>query len=153
MQMRPRAGTTTIALSLAVSAALLAACGPADDEGAVGVDPPEEAVDDDIDEQGEADVGDEDGERSDSREVTMATADAAERLDVAEEQVELVTFEMVTWPDGAMGCPEPERMYTQALVEGYRIVVAAQGTELTYHGATGDDPFLCEDPQAPVSDS
>lgn len=66
------------------------------------------------------------------------------------DDVVVTTTELVTWPDGALGCPEPGMMYTQALVEGYRIVVEVDGEEHTYHGATGDEPRRCEDPQPPV---
>lgn len=90
---------------------------------------------------------------SDSRELTLAIADAAERTGLAEDDIELEELSMVTWPDGAIGCPQPDVMYTQALVDGYRIVLDAGGTQLVYHGAIGEDPFLCEDPQEPVPEA
>jgi SAM-dependent methyltransferase len=31
--------------------------------------------------------------------------------------VTVVTVERVTWPDGSLGCPDPDQMYTMALVE------------------------------------
>jgi predicted small lipoprotein YifL len=143
---------------LATAAALslvLAACGqedplleqpPIDD---VGGDDPAEEPDPDGDDL-PSDAPTEDAASSDSREITLATADAAERTGVAEDEVTFVSFEMVTWPDGSLGCPEPDTMYTQALVEGYRIVLEADGTPLTYHGALGDDPFYCAEPDEPV---
>lgn len=88
---------------------------------------------------------------SDSREITIATADAAERAGVAEEDVTFISMEFVTWSDGALGCPEPDRTYTQALVDGYRIVLEAGGERYVYHGAVGDDPFHCADPEEPAS--
>jgi hypothetical protein len=39
----------------------------------------------------------------------------------------VVSVEDVMWPDGALGCPEPGRMYTQALVPGQRVRIAAPG--------------------------
>jgi hypothetical protein len=60
-------------------------------------------------------------------------ADAARRFGVAENAVVLVREERVTWPDGALGCPEPGRLYTQALVPGYRIVAKSGDRELLYH--------------------
>ena len=86
----------------------------------------------------------------DQPEVATAVSDAAERTGTDPADIEVVAFEQVTWPDGALGCPEPEQMYTQALVEGYRVLLQVDGTELTYHGAEGDEPFLCEDPQPPL---
>jgi hypothetical protein len=68
-----------------------------------------------------------------------------------EGELEVVTVERVTWPDGALGCPQPGGMYTQALVEGYRVVLRAGDEELHFHGQEGQPPFLCEDPQEPVA--
>jgi hypothetical protein len=58
-------------------------------------------------------------------------ADAQQRAPGA--PVRIVSSEAVTWPDGSLGCPEPGRMYTQALVKGHRIRVEAGGTLLDYH--------------------
>jgi hypothetical protein len=46
-----------------------------------------------------------------------------------------VTVEPVTWPDGSLGCPDPGMMYTQALVEGYRVTLLAG--DLTYDYRVG----------------
>ncbi|HEY6087736.1 MAG TPA: hypothetical protein VIV84_08355 [Burkholderiaceae bacterium] len=55
-------------------------------------------------------------------------ADAARRAGLAQERLRVETVEAVTWPDGALGCPQPDRAYTQALVPGWRVVIAAPGT-------------------------
>ena len=169
--MRP--GTFRLATVLAVVAVVVAvACGtdpngleptppddapgasdPDDDEPAdpgedISREPREE---DDVDDA--APRPDDDITISDSREVALAIADAEERTDVAAGDIEVVEFALVTWPDGAIGCPEPGVVYTQALVDGYRIVLDADGTQLTYHGATGADPFLCQSPADPVQPS
>ena len=39
------------------------------------------------------------------------------------ESYEIIHAEFVTWSDGSLGCPQPSVMYTQALVDGYWIVV------------------------------
>ena len=51
--------------------------------------------------------------------VAAAIADFAlrNRLDPAD--VALRRLQAVTWPDGALGCPQPGSMVTQALVDGY----------------------------------
>jgi hypothetical protein len=68
-----------------------------------------------------------------------------------DQDLEVVTIEDVTWSDGALGCPQPGEMYTQALVDGYRVILRTQdGERLHVHGAEGQPPFLCEDPQEPV---
>jgi hypothetical protein len=60
-------------------------------------------------------------------------ADAAKRFKVAASAVVLTRAEQVTWPNGALGCPEPGMMYTQALVPGFRVVAKTSGGELLYH--------------------
>jgi hypothetical protein len=60
-------------------------------------------------------------------------ADAARRFNVAESSVVLTRAERVSWPDSSLGCPEPGRMYTQALVPGYRLVAKSAGAERVYH--------------------
>ncbi len=68
------------------------------------------------------------------REVRRAVvADAAKRFNVAESAVVLTRAEQVTWPDGSLGCPQPGRMYTQLLVEGFRVAAKTTAGELTYH--------------------
>lgn len=81
--------------------------------------------------------------------VTAAVSDLAERLDVPPGAVTVVLREDVTWNDGALGCPEPGRSYTQALVEGYRVVLTVDGRRFAYHGADGHPPRLCAQGAAP----
>lgn len=75
--------------------------------------------------------------------VRSARADLAARLDVPEQRVEVLDQRWVTWPDGAMGCPEPGMMYTQALVPGVWIRLSVDGDEHVYHGRRGAEPFHC----------
>jgi len=156
----PRALLTALLLT---SALLLTACGGAEetdsDPGDTTAPRPDEDDDtsdggtDEAPEEtdGDGDASDGGPEASDSREVTLAVADAAERTGMAEDDIDVEEVSMVTWSDGALGCPEPDMTYTQALVEGYRIVLDAGGQQLVYHGEIGQDPFLCEDPQEPAS--
>ncbi|AYY14560.1 hypothetical protein EF847_19530 [Actinobacteria bacterium YIM 96077] len=50
-------------------------------------------------------------------------ADAAGRSDA--DEVEVIRARAVQWSDGSLGCPEPGKMYTQALVDGYQVEVRA----------------------------
>jgi hypothetical protein len=70
---------------------------------------------------------------------------------VDRDAITLVAAEPVVWPDGSIGCPEPGMMYTQALVEGYRIVLGVDGEEVVYHGAGNEPPFRCDAPAEPAS--
>jgi hypothetical protein len=79
-------------------------------------------------------------------------ADAAKRFKVAESAVVLTRAEQVTWPSGALGCPEPGTMYTQALVPGFRVVARTLEGELLYHTDTLGNTRSCavhEGPQPP----
>lgn len=44
----------------------------------------------------------------------------------------VVSAQAMTWNDGAWGCPEEGMMYTQALVEGFQVVVEVNGEEFDY---------------------
>jgi hypothetical protein len=75
--------------------------------------------------------------------VESATADLAQRLGVEPAAIVLVNFRQVTWPDGSLGCPEPGKFYTEALVEGYQIALLHEDRLFDYHGASDGAPFLC----------
>ena len=51
--------------------------------------------------------------------------DAARRIGVEPALLRVARIEAVTWPDGALGCPQPGRLYPQALVPGWRIRIEA----------------------------
>lgn len=59
-------------------------------------------------------------------------ADAATQAGVQPADVAVVSAKAVQWSDGSLGCPQPGMMYTQALVEGYQIIVRAGDRELDY---------------------
>ncbi|WP_292865412.1 hypothetical protein [Microbacterium sp.] len=55
----------------------------------------------------------------------------------------LVSAEAVTFSDSSLGCASPGQSYTQALVEGLRVVVTAGGQTYDYRFGSGDAPKLC----------
>jgi hypothetical protein len=75
--------------------------------------------------------------------VEAAITDAATRSGVGRDGIRLISAEAVTWGDGALGCPEPGMMYTQALVPGYRVRLEAGGRVLDYHSSLRGPPNLC----------
>jgi hypothetical protein len=75
--------------------------------------------------------------------VQAALADASRRTGLAVEALQLHSAEAVTWRDGALGCPQPGRAYTQALVPGYRVRIRAQGQLLHYHAGSRGAVLLC----------
>ena len=88
--------------------------------------------------------------------IQAALADAARRAKAdAAAAPTLVHAEKVTWPDGSLGCPMPGRVYTMALVPGYRIRIQSGAAQLDYHAAERGSPFLCPPGRAtdPVPDT
>ena len=71
-------------------------------------------------------------------------AAAAERTATEPDAVEVVQAEAVTWSDGSLGCPEPGMFYTQALVDGYHVILRAGTEELDYRVSAGGGFRLCE---------
>ena len=49
-----------------------------------------------------------------------------------------------TWNDGSLGCPQPGELYTQALVEGFQVVLEVDGERFDYRVGGGTDVRLCE---------
>ena len=80
---------------------------------------------------------------------TPAALEAAVRADAArfwgrsDPSALQVSVEGFTWSDGALGCPRPGLMYTQALVPGYRLVVRDGAREAVYHASQRGQWILC----------
>lgn len=73
-------------------------------------------------------------------------ADLAERTGADAADVEVVRAEQAIWNDGSLGCPQPGMMYTQALVDGYWVVLEYAGQSYDYR-VNGRGYFaLCESP-------
>ncbi|MGI9665868.1 MAG: hypothetical protein ACR2N2_02045 [Acidimicrobiia bacterium] len=81
-----------------------------------------------------------------SGEVEAALADLRSRLG-DNRLIEIVVAHELTWPNGALGCPEPDVLYTEALIDGYRIELSDGTNTYGYHGAAGERPFFCENPR------
>lgn len=82
--------------------------------------------------------------------VQAAIADLAAGAGRSPDAITVGRVEEVTWRDGSIGCPEPGRSYTQALVPGYRIELVLDGATVWYHGARDGAPFRCDTPSDPV---
>lgn len=66
-----------------------------------------------------------------------AVADLAARLSVDADAISVASVEAVSWPNGALGLPEPGMMYTQAIVPGHRVMLNALGRTFEYHLGQG----------------
>jgi hypothetical protein len=64
---------------------------------------------------------------------------------MADADIEVVEVHRTTWRDGSLGCPEPGSVYTQALVDGWRVLVKVGSSEYDYRfGSDPSSPTLCE---------
>ena len=70
--------------------------------------------------------------------------DLATRLDAGDANITVIIAEAVTWNDGSLGCPQPGRLYTQAIVPGYRVVLELAGQRYTYHADAGGYFMPCD---------
>jgi hypothetical protein len=69
--------------------------------------------------------------------VQAAVQDLAARTETDVANIVLVGYAEVTWPDGSLGCPQPGRVYSQAVVPGQQLVLTvADGADVA---ATGPD--------------
>ena len=74
-----------------------------------------------------------DGSSGSSTAVRNAIDDLAAQLKLAPDKIQVVSVEEVDWPDTSMGCPQPGMFYAQVIMQGYRIVLAAEGKQVEYH--------------------
>jgi hypothetical protein len=62
---------------------------------------------------------------------------------VGRDQIAIERAQSVVWSDGSLGCPEPGMMYTQALVNGYWVVIEAGGQKYDFRVGSGGSFRLC----------
>jgi hypothetical protein len=70
-------------------------------------------------------------------------AEAAKLAKVPREKLVIVRAESVVWNNGSLGCPEPGMMYTEALVNGYWVVIDAGGKTYDFRVGGGGSFRLC----------
>lgn len=72
-----------------------------------------------------------------------AVADAARRTGLDPSSIKVAAAEAVTWRNGALGCPQPGMLYSDALVPGFRVRIQAGERQLDYHASSGGAMLLC----------
>jgi hypothetical protein len=78
--------------------------------------------------------------------IAALVADLAKQTGVDPVQITLVSAEPVTWRDGSLGCPKPGMMYPQMLIDGFRVVFAAEGKQYAFHGDSRGNFSYCANP-------
>jgi hypothetical protein len=72
--------------------------------------------------------------------------DLSARLKLDPSAIRVTSVEPTEW-GGALGCPAPERVYTLALMPGYRLTLEAEGQQYVYHTDRSDRFVLCREGQ------
>lgn len=83
--------------------------------------------------------------------IEAAKALAVQVQGADESSIEVSAAERVTWSDGSLGCPEEGMVYTQALVDGYWIVLSTSVGSLDYRSDLSGRLRLCRDGEPPFS--
>ena len=74
--------------------------------------------------------------------VDRSRQDAARRLEVDEDALQLVSVLALVWPDASLGCPKTNADYPEQETPGYRIVFRTQETSAIYH-TNAQDILFC----------
>jgi hypothetical protein len=77
--------------------------------------------------------------------------DLTVRSGVALEKISVIQAQEIIWNDGSLGCPQPGAMYTQALVNGYWVILEVGNQKYDYRATKTGYFFLCEGGQPPIS--
>jgi hypothetical protein len=74
-----------------------------------------------------------------------AVSALSETLSLPTDQITIFSTEAVTWPNGCLGVQGVGVMCTQALVEGFRIILEAEGKQYEFHiNETGSQVVLAD---------
>jgi hypothetical protein len=77
------------------------------------------------------------------------TEDLAGRLQVDPAGIVVLQDQAFFWPDGSLGCPQPDQEYTQQPVDGYWVILEVGGEQFDYRATDEGVFFLCENPGPP----
>jgi len=78
-----------------------------------------------------------------NQQIEFSKNDLSQRLSIDPASVAVSSSRFVNWRSGALGCPKPGLMYTQALVPGASIFLQAGNQIYAYHAKPGGQPFYC----------
>lgn len=85
--------------------------------------------------------------------------DLAVQLNISTEGISVISVESIVWPNAALGCPLPGKVYAEGTVSGFRIRLEAKNKEYSYHTdntgqfvlCANQDPDLQDLPSFPVT--
>ena len=78
--------------------------------------------------------------------VSAVRQDLAQRSGATLDSIRLVSARAMRWNDGSMGCPQPGQSYMQVILDGFQVILEAQGRSYDYRTDTRGGLVLCENP-------
>ena len=78
--------------------------------------------------------------------LSAVRSDVAARSGLAADAIRLVSARAMRWNDGSMGCPQPGQSYMQVILDGFQVILEAQGRSYDYRTDTRGGLVLCENP-------
>jgi hypothetical protein len=92
------------------------------------------------------------GEEGLQKKITqLVIKDLATRLGIDVEGIHVISTKAIVWPNAALGCPSPGKVYAQGKVSGYQIRLGTGDTEYVYNTDQSGQFILCPqfDPDNP----
>ncbi|MCZ2110526.1 MAG: hypothetical protein LC118_13325 [Dehalococcoidia bacterium] len=77
--------------------------------------------------------------------------DMAKRGNGTIDDISILSYREVTWPDGCLGIVKPGQVCAQALVDGFMVRAGAGGKVYRYHGANGQFTNASLEPEATLT--
>jgi hypothetical protein len=77
------------------------------------------------------------------QQVDFAKSDLIRERGIDPGSIGVTEARKVSWRSGAIGCPQPDSFYTQALVPGTLIVLQVGRKTFAYHARSDGQPFHC----------
>jgi len=71
-------------------------------------------------------------------------ADLSQRTGANDKNIQVKKSVAVTWNDGSLGCPKPGQNYTQALVDGYWVILQIDEVDYDYRVSDSGRFTLCD---------
>lgn len=79
--------------------------------------------------------------------IDKAVANLAATRSINASEITVESAQVVQWPDGSAGCPQPGMQYAQVITDGSAIRLTAGGASYWYHtGGANTDPAHCTSP-------
>ena len=79
--------------------------------------------------------------------IAQARTELAQKLALPATAISVKEVRSVIWPDTALGCPQPNKVYLPMLTAGYQILLEARGQLYDYR-SDQHKVYLCQQPSA-----